>query len=202
MGKNKQEKRVARAGDDEPTMAEATAELGAVAKQLVALPVIWISGKIDFTNPQNVQTLRIWFCFVMTCGYLALQLAIQRCKRKNEATRVATPGTSMYLKDEDKAADGSVSARTYDNAKLQEAKMQFVMSAAISFFVHFQWGYTQPLVLMSVMQPMQLFDNPALAIHLRGKPGERPFKAAAGNPLAQWAEKKKAEAEAASKKDD
>ena len=98
-----------------------------------------------------------------------------------------------------------VSARTYDNAKLQEAKMQFVMSAAISCFVHFNWHYTQPLILMSIMQPMQLFDNPAVGIHVRGKSGpgyERPFKSQnAGNPLAQWAEKKKAEAQAAKKKD-
>ena len=101
----------------------------------------------------------------------------------------------MYLKDEDKAEDGSVSVRTCeralsartcgahspclppccaacvahaasaprltlarsvacvvcadDNAKLQEAKMQLVMSACISFFVHMKWGYTQPLIMMS-----------------------------------------------------
>ena len=87
---------------------------------------------------------------------------------------------SMYIKEEDKAQDGSVSVRTYDNAKLQEAKMQFVMSTGIGFLVHFKWGYTQPLILMSFMQPMQLFDNKALAVHLRGKSGPkyaRPWKA-------------------------
>ena len=106
----------------------------------------------------------------------------------------------MYLKDEDKAEDGSVSVRTCesyigalsartcgahspclppccaacvahaasaprltlarsvacvvcadDNAKLQEAKMQLVMSACISFFVHMKWGYTQPLIMMSTL---------------------------------------------------
>ena len=38
-----------------------------------------------------------------------------------------------------------------DNAKLQEAKMQLVMSACISFFVHMKWGYTQPLIMMSTL---------------------------------------------------
>ena len=51
------------------------------------------------------------------------------------------------------------------------------------------------------MQPLQLWDNRAMHIHLRGKSGpgyERPWKAAAAdNPLAQWAERKKAESEAA-----
>merc|ERR1719487_2880236 len=135
--------------------------------------------------------LRAVFCTVMACGYLALTLAISKVKRIN---------------DDDKAADGSVSVRSYDNAKLQEAKMQLVMSAAISFFVHFHWGYTQPLVIMSVMQPLQLMSNKAIEVHIRGKSGpgyERPWKAdTSGNPLAQWAEKKKAEAEAAAKKED
>ena len=78
------------------------------------------------------------------------------------------------------------------------------MSAGISFFLHAQFGYTQPLIVMGVMQPMQLFENKCMAVHLRGKSGpgyERPFAAAtSGNPLAQWAEKKKAEAEAERKK--
>lgn len=208
-GKSNKQSKVARqpdaAADAEPSMSEAKSELGAAAKQLIILPVMWVSGKIDFTVPDNVQMLRIWFCVVCMIGYVALQLGIRRCKSKNDATRVPEPGESMYLASEDKAADGSVSARTYDNAKLQEAKMQFVMSAAISCFVHFNWHYTQPLILMSIMQPMQLFDNPAVGIHVRGKSGpgyERPFKSQnAGNPLAQWAEKKKAEAQAAKKKD-
>ena len=51
------------------------------------------------------------------------------------------------------------------------------------------------------MQPMQLFENKAIAVHMRGKTGaayERPWKAEnSSNPLAQWAEKKKAEHEQA-----
>ena len=182
------------AADDNPTAA-----LGGAMRQLIMLPVLWTCNKIDFTQDQNVTILRAVFATAMICGYLALTFCISKVKRRNDGDRVADPGTSMYLKDADKAADGSVSVRTYDNAKLQEAKMQFVMSGAISCFVHLQWGYTQPLVIMSIMQPLQLLDNKAVQVHLRGKSGpgyERPWKAAAsGNPLAQWAENKKAEAE-------
>ena len=59
-------------------------------------------------------------------------------------------------------------------------------------------------VLSGFMQPMQLFENKAIAVHMRGKTGaayERPWKAEnSSNPLAQWAEKKKAEAAAADAK--
>ena len=102
----------------------------------------------------------------------------------------------MYLSDADKAADGSVSACAYDVAKLREQKLQYMMGAAIASFVHLTWGWTQPLLVMSVTQPLQLWDNKALQIHLFGKTFERPWAApGADNPLAQWAERKKAEAQ-------
>ena len=72
-----------------------------------------------------------------------------------------------------------------------------MMSAAIAVGVHWKWGYTQPLVLLCFMQPLQLLDNKALRIHLLGASGpdyERPWAAAnADNPLAQWAERKRNE---------
>ena len=98
-----------------------------------------------------------------------------------------------------------------------------MISVGIAVFVNYKWGYTQvalalsavtcrvlsvrlalavqPLLMMCFMQPGTLYDNKALHIHLRGKSGpeyERPWAAAAAdNPLAQWAERKKKEAEEA-----
>ena len=81
-----------------------------------------------------------------------------------------------------------------------------MMSVGIAIFLNYKWQYTQPMVIMLFMQPMQMYDNKAIQIHLLGKSGpeyERPWAAAgADNPLAQWAERKKAEAEAAAKKED
>ena len=71
---------------------------------------------------------------------------------------------------------------------------------------HWSVQLLAPVLLLEyrpTLQPMQLLDNKAMAIHLRGKGGapgyERPFKVEATNPLAAWAEKKKAEAEASKK---
>eukprot|EP00325_Prymnesiales_sp_UTEX-LB-985_P030824 CAMPEP_0174728336 /NCGR_PEP_ID=MMETSP1094-20130205/51536_1 /TAXON_ID=156173 /ORGANISM="Chrysochromulina brevifilum, Strain UTEX LB 985" /LENGTH=201 /DNA_ID=CAMNT_0015930231 /DNA_START=7 /DNA_END=612 /DNA_ORIENTATION=+ len=173
-------------------------------RQLVLLPVMWGSSKLNLDDPTNLLILQCVFGAVIGTAYLLLQFATFRAKRQNNITPVANPGTSQYLSDSDKAEDGSVTARAYDVAKLSESKLQLVMSAAITCFIHVKWQYTQPLLMISIMQPMQLWDNPAMHIHLRGKSGpgyERPWKGAnADNPLAQWAEKKKAEAEEAKKK--
>ena len=163
------------------------------------LPAMWLTGKIDFTNTENKNMLQIVFGFVLFVGYMLIQFSVRKVRKANDTSRVAEPGTSMYIKDEDKAQDGSVSARQYDHAKLQESKMQFMMSAAVSAFVHIKWEYTQPIVIMCIMLPLQIWDNKAVRLHMFGLDvGPRPWAAAnADNPLAQWAEKKKAEHEQA-----
>ena len=171
-------------------------------RQLAVLPIMWGSGKIDFEkNPDYVDYLRLFFMTAMAGMILVIQYAQTVVRKNNDDGRVMNPGQSTHITDDDKAADGSVSIRCYDRAKLNEAKMQAFMSAGISFCIHLKWGYTQPLIMMSFMQPMQLFENKAIQVLLRGKSGpgfERPWAAeTGGNPLAEWAEKKKKEAEEA-----
>ncbi len=165
-------------------------------RQFAMLPVLWLSSKIDFTDPQNVLLLQMVFGTVMLCGYALIQLALRRAAKLNDQSRVADPGRLTHLRDDQKAADGSVSACAYDMAKLNESRMQYVMGAMVAVFIYTMWGWTQPMMVMSVSQPLQLLDNKALLIYLRGHQYARPWKAAsADNPLAQWAERKKAEAE-------
>jgi len=171
-------------------------------KQFAVLPVLWLSGKIDFKDQQNLITLQVVFGTIITAGYCMIQLSLSRARVVNNTARVVQPGKSMYLLDEHLAADGSCSACAYDMAKLKESKMQFVMGAAIGAFMFLGWGWTQPLLVMSVTQPLALLDNKALLIYMRGHVYERPWAAAnADNPLAQWAERKQAEAEASKLED-
>mmetsp|Transcript_4661 Transcript_4661/g.12413 ORF Transcript_4661/g.12413 Transcript_4661/m.12413 type:complete len:197 (+) Transcript_4661:103-693(+) len=194
--------------EDAPQMPGLT--LGTL-RQFIMLPILWGSGKIDFKEPNNLQILQIVFTCMIGISYIAIQMAINKAHKANDKSRVMDPGASSHLSDDDKAADGSVSACAYDLAKLKEAKTQLVMSSAISSFIHMYFGWTQPLLVMSVTQPLTVFDNNALKIHMFGAQIERPWKAAnADNPLAQWAERKQAEAAeansvtdtAAAKKDD
>jgi len=166
-------------------------------RQFAMLPVLFLSSKIDFAKPDNLLLLQMCFGTVIIGGYALIQLALYRARKVNDQSRVADPGKMMHLRDEDKAADGSVSAVCYDMAKLNESKMQWMMGAGMGTFVHLNWGWTQPLIVMAITQPLQLLDNKAVLIYLRGHKYERPFPdARANNPLAQWAERKQAEAAA------
>ena len=178
--------------------------IGGMVRQMAILPVLWGTKSIDFEDETNRFYLLCVFGVVMSSVFISIQMTTTAIKRKNDTGRVANPGTLQTLAEDQKAEDGSCSICAYDLAKIGEAKMQLFMSAAIGMFVHIQWGYTQPLIVMSVMQPLQAFDNKAIKVHLFGMSGpefERPWASAnAGNPLADWAERKKAEAEAESKK--
>lgn len=71
-----------------------------------------------------------------------------------------------------------------------EECMKKVKSGGVAFlvvcFIHFKWGSPIPLLLQSIMQLVNLTDDPLVQIHLFGKTAvgklNRPFKV--NNPLA------------------
>lgn len=178
--------------------------MGAMGKQLVMLPALWASQKVNFEDPANQSMLLAAFGTVVFLGFALLKLTLRKVARERDTTRVENPGDGAFMGE--KAADGTVSVAQYDTAKLKEFQMQFMMSCGVVTFLHIKWAYTQPILVMCLMQPMQFWGQQVFHVHMRGVPAEgsykRPWpKEGANNPLAQWAEKKKAEAEAAKKAD-
>lgn len=73
----------------------------------------------------------------------------------------------------------------YDLSNVKKQLQQVLMSSLIVGFIHFQWGYVQPLFLSSATMPMQVYKNPLFKIFVLGEKGaieKRPFKEE--NPLA------------------
>jgi len=191
---------VAPAAAPEPEAPENPLAAAGGMKQLAMLPMLWMSGKVDWTKPENTQYLLIAFGVVVLLGLVVLQATLAKIAKTRDTGRVANPGEGPTMPKPDE--DGSVSVMAYDAAKVKELKTQFMMSCGISTFLHIQWGYTQPLLILCIMQPMTFWENPALQIHWRGKSGpgyERPFAKPKGNPLQDWADKKKKEMEDAAK---
>jgi len=171
------------------------AQLGAVGRQLVLLPVLWTSNKVDWEVPSNVIMLRVAFGVVLVIAACLLQFALLKIAAAKDHTKVKNPGDSQHLT---KAEDGSCTAMEYDLAKAKETRTQLLMGGCICIGVHYKFGYMQPLLMTCIMNLFHLYDCKPLHIHLLGKKVERPWAApAAANPLQQWAEKKKAEAAAA-----
>jgi hypothetical protein len=135
------------AADAEPDLPKPPSITGFV-RQVAVLPAIWLSGKIDWDNAENKQYLVLTFGCVMSLLFALTMITSSRVRAKNDSARVKNPGQSQYLTEDMVASDGSVSVCQYDQAKLQEAKLTLLMSAAFSAFMNYQWGYTQPLIMM------------------------------------------------------
>jgi len=171
--------------------------LAGVGRQVMMLPAMWASNKVDWTKEGPQTALLASFAIVVLAGWTMLQYTLRVIHKKGDTGRVADPGDGPSMPA--KAEDGTISVCEYDVAKVKELKMQFMMSVGITTFLHIKWAYTQPILILCLMQPMQFWSMQAFHIHLRGVPAEgayaRPWaKPDAGNPLAQWAEKKKQEA--------
>ena len=88
MGKDAREaKRVAtqQAAAAQPDMSAAFSGLG---KQMVLVPAMWLSQKIDFTKEGNLQILFFVFSAVMIGGYLTVGLAQRRVHRAGASREV------------------------------------------------------------------------------------------------------------------
>jgi len=171
---------------DAPSMADMGSQM---LKQLIMMPIMYYGNQIVW-DKERIFLLEAVFLAVMVSGFCALQACLLIVARKQDKGRVLEGGdATIFVSTDALAADGSMSVHDYDTAKLNVTRMQLLVSAGIVWAVHAQWETQTPLLMISVVTPMQLWECKAIAIHLLGMQYKRPWAAASpGNPLAAWAE--------------
>ncbi|KAJ2634789.1 hypothetical protein GGF40_003992 [Coemansia sp. RSA 1286] len=95
----------------------------------------------------------------------------------------------------------------YDLGELSKLQKSTLFTVAIVGFMHFKFGYVQPLILQSIMPMMNMYKNQLFQIHVLGKPAvdglqrpwvpENPFAALTGASTTADAEASSAPAPAA-----
>ncbi|PIA12825.1 hypothetical protein COEREDRAFT_35454, partial [Coemansia reversa NRRL 1564] len=58
----------------------------------------------------------------------------------------------------------------YDLGEIAKLQKSTLFTAAIVVFMHFKFGYIQPLILQSLLPMLNLYKNPLFQIHILGKP--------------------------------
>ena len=146
-----------------PAEAPAPPGLAGMGRQLVMLPAMWASHKVDWTQPTAQSALLAVFGVVVLVGFAMVQYTLKQIYKAKPTGRVEDPGEGAYFPT--KAADGTISELEYDVAKVKELKTQFMMSVGMVTFLHIKWGYTQPILIMCLMQPMQFWGMQARTPH-------------------------------------
>lgn len=102
-------------------------------------------------------------------------------RRKNETKEV-----TVIEKAPGKSTKKKMTTCEYDTKECDKKIQQSVISCAIVSFIHYKWGSPVPLLLQSVMQFVNLADDPMVQLHILNKSAvgklARPFKT--NSPLA------------------
>ncbi|KAJ2501302.1 phosphate transporter (Pho88) [Coemansia sp. RSA 1972] len=154
--------------------------------QIMQLAVIFgtmhLVKKAGLENPEYAPLIRAMYG-TATAVILALTFYIKSVVQKGNDT------TALEYDD---AAPGSQQGRVvttvakYDLGEVAKLQKSTLFTTAIVLFMHFKFGYIQPLILQSLLPLLNLYKNQLFQIHLLGKPAtdslKRPW--VAENPFA------------------
>lgn len=78
----------------------------------------------------------------------------------------------------------------YDISEVAKLQKSTMFTVAVVVFMHFKFGYIQPLILQSILPLLNMYKNPLFQIHVMGRPAvdalkrpwvpENPFASLAG----------------------
>lgn len=193
-GKNGREKTIeGGAGTAVKTTTEdATAATAAAPQQPMLSPKMFISPVllmgskrlgIDFKNPEHVMKIRMGFVFSMTVLSLALAalwLTMKRRKKKLDEDQVEVKVKDMQTGVE-KAE--KVTLYEHDVQEFRKVLAGIIMSGVMACGMHFGFKVGPPLLLQSIMLPLNLWDGNLWQMHMLGRDEKhnpalkRPFQA-------------------------
>ena len=129
------------------------------------LPVLFLTGQIDFTQPGNVDMARLVFLL----GNFAIAMVTQRTlmcvKKVANPKRIAEPGPvwAPYASE-----DGSISVEQHDAMVVQGLQRKQFLSFLLIGALHYYWKLIPPLLVSCFIGVKGLYDCPAVHIYLFG----------------------------------
>ncbi|CAO3644731.1 unnamed protein product [Cunninghamella blakesleeana] len=142
-----------------------------------------LAKKIDWEDPTVLNYARIGYYGAQVIVVLLAYALIQLVKSKNDTTEL------KYTETKPGASQGQeivTTVRDYDVGQVQQFIQSTLTSVAMISLMHWQFKFTQPLFLQSILPFKNLLANKIALIYLWGDKPEgalqRPFQAE--NPFA------------------
>lgn len=146
-------------------------------KMLVLPAVMFFSKKIDFKDPQIIQYTQLGFTAVLVLLMTVYYIAKTRIEAKKDEKKIWVPPKPKPqlpfglgpapepVKPEDYEA---TTYMAYESKLVQELIQSALMSAAISFFMSYQFKVHMSLLMQSIMMPLNAFDAVILKKYFLG----------------------------------
>jgi len=132
-------------------------------EQIMAfLPMIFFVNKIDWSDSQNLLTLRILFGVVQGVIVLLSALIYFKIKSSNDKRIIEIPALKANgLPDPSKPKE-KITVLEYDIGQLKKYLQGIGTSTLISLFIHFQFGIAPPLFIQSFTNPFHFWNSNVL----------------------------------------
>ncbi|KAJ1965645.1 phosphate transporter (Pho88) [Dipsacomyces acuminosporus] len=143
--------------------------------------------RFGLESPEYATIIRIGYA-IATSLILGFTFYVKSMiQSKNDTTALeyddATPGSQ--------AGRIVTTVCKYDLSEVAKLQKSSLFTVAIVMFMHFKFGYIQPLILQSILPLFNLYKNPLFQVHILAKPAvdslarpwvpENPFAALTGN---------------------
>jgi len=143
---------------------------------LILLPAIYLSNRIDFTDPTNLLLARVAFVSAEFIGAVILFFIRTKILENNDTKTIQVKKqASMGQAPPTEGEMETLTVQDYDQRELKTQITQLVMRICIISGLHFYFNMTVPLVIQLVSIPTSLYKAPLVQIYLLGKTVVRPF---------------------------
>ncbi|ORX89470.1 inorganic phosphate transporter [Basidiobolus meristosporus CBS 931.73] len=143
----------------------------------LVLVLVQVSRKLNLEDEGNKQYVQMAY---VTSNALILALSffiMTRIKAKNDTTPLTYTEPKPMAQEQ---TEITTTVRDYDLGELQKQVKQTLISVAILGFIHYKWGYIQPLFLQSILPLKSACETKLFKVHILNKPAEgdlqRPWK--------------------------
>jgi hypothetical protein len=136
-------------------------------------PVVLMGSKrlgIDFNDPETLKRIRFAFAVSVTMCYLVIFYMYKQVKLKEK--KLSEEKCEVTVKDPYKNGEEKKETLTYFEHDLKEVKKAGTSQAfgfLMSCVLHFYFKLNPPIVLQSIMLPLNMFESPAFQVHVLGK---------------------------------
>lgn len=135
-------------------------------------PILLMGGKrlgIDYKDPEHIQKIRL--CFVCAMTVLALAFAALWTRLASKKKKLEEDQVEVKVKD---LATGAtkhekVSLYEHDAREYKKLLQSNLMGAAMVSMLHMYFKVVPPLLLQSIMMPLNLVEGNLFQVHMLGR---------------------------------
>lgn len=134
-------------------------------KPLVPAVLVIVLQTVDIQEAGLLMHARIAFGLAQVfCLGICLYIWLCIATAKVTGEKVHVPAVVQFGQEVQTAA--TMSVPEYDQAKLGEQLKHLLVGGAISFGIHWKWGYVTPICMQVLMTPMNLLGSPLAKVYL------------------------------------